>query len=149
MEHKLGAGARARPPYRARPPRRARRRAAAAARPAIRPPLRWRTQLYASWGNGASGCEELATSNGVKAGVWTHVAAVFDESAVRLYVNGSLADSATAGGYRRIVGGRSPVERPLSCTCSAGMHPDGLHGLVGQLDEVARARCSAPPTLST
>ena len=103
----------------------------------------WNTnseQLYASWGNGASGCEELATSNGaVKAGVWTHVAAVFDESAVRLYVNGKLsADSATAGGYRRIVGGRSPVERPLSShPVRVGMHPDGLHGLVGQLDEVA------------
>ena len=58
---------------------------------------------------------------------------------MRLYVNGQLsADSATAGGYRRIVGGRSPVEQPLSShSVRVGMHQDGLHGLVGQLDEVA------------
>ena len=124
-------------------------------------------QLYASWGNGASGCEELATSNGA-------VKAASGRTSLRSSTRAPCASGHASsqptrparGGYRRIVGGRS-VERPLSShSVRVGMHPDGLHGLVGQLDEVAvacaltaadveheradgsRCRSSAPPPLA-
>ena len=60
-------------------------------------------QLYASWGNSVSGCEELAAPIGsLPPGRWTFVAATFSPAAVRLYVDGALlADSAAGVGTVR------------------------------------------------
>ena len=106
----------------------------------------WNTnsgQLYLSWGNAQSGCEELASApNSLPPDTWAHVAAVLGGGAARLYINGVLAaDTAQpALGRKRMVGALSaagsgrplPLRRPLR----VGAHADKTHPLSGMLDEL-------------
>lgn len=96
-------------------------------------------QLFFSWGNGASGCEELASEPGaVKAGTWVHVAATVDaHGEAAIYTDGALlAHTAQKGtlGRSRIAGGGSPISRgATSHAMRVGMHNDGTHGFRGHL----------------
>ena len=60
-------------------------------------------------------------------GVWSHLAATYDGSALRLYVNGTLAASTD-------VSGRHPRHHPILCRSVA--HLTGLSGSSGEIDEV-------------
>ena len=55
----------------------------------------WNTnsgQLYLSWGNALSGCEELSTPpNSLPPDTWAYVTAVLGGGAARLYINGVLS----------------------------------------------------------
>ena len=106
----------------------------------------WNTdsaQLYLSWGNRRSGCEELSTArNSLPPDTWAFITAVLVADGARLYINGKLmADTAQPSlGARRIQahapggddGRPMAPRRPMR----VGMHPDGTHPLVGQIDEL-------------
>ena len=106
----------------------------------------WNTdsaQLYLSWGNRRSGCEELSTArNSVPPDTWVFITAVLVADGARLYVNGKLmADTAQASlGARRIqaVAPGGDEGRPMAPRrpMRVGMHPDGTHPLIGQIDEL-------------
>ena len=88
----------------------------------------WNTnsgQLFLSWGNAKSGCEELATAPRMVApGKWAFVAATIDEAGeAALYVNGELrAHSAKMPriGEQRISSSASPIDMPKSCARPPG-----------------------------
>lgn len=99
-------------------------------------------QLYLSWGNGASGCEELATPRGtLQHGRWTAIAATISPSGARLYIDGALqADSAAGLGKARIAAGAGgTLVRPLrpSEPVRVGAHADGTHPLRGYIAQLA------------
>ena len=101
----------------------------------------WNTdsgQLFLSWGNDRSGCEELATRQGaIPTDTWTFVAATISaEGEAALYVNGVLlAHTARSdlGGETRIVGGLHPMRRGAAPTSPMwlGGHRDETHWLRG------------------
>lgn len=124
-------------------------------------------QLYLSWGNGASGCEELATPRGtLRLGRWTAIAATISPAGARLYIDGVLqADSAARLGNSRIASGTGgaggTIDRPLrpSEAVRVGAHADGTHPLRGYVahlalwpkvltaEVVAELACLRPPEL--
>ena len=113
----------------------------------------WNTdsgQVFLSWGNAHSGCEELASANGVvMPGKWAFVAAtISDAGEAAIYVNGALvAHSAREGvGSRRVWcdqaapcnGPVARIERgPAVHPMHVGMHADGTHALQGHLSAVS------------
>jgi len=106
----------------------------------------WNTnsgQLYLSWGNAQSGCEELATApNTLPPETWAHVVAIFGGGGARLFINGVLAaDTAQpALGKKRMVGALSATGNgrplPLRRSLRVGAHADKTHPLSGVLDEL-------------
>jgi len=128
----------------------------------------WNTnseQLYLSWGNEISGCEELATEpHTLKPGKWTHIAAVFDtDGAVVLYIGGQLmAHSRRDIGRKRIIGNTTPLQRKLNTAAPLriGAHADKTHPFRGSIAKVTlwhkalteeqvnlQMRCSETPSL--
>jgi len=121
----------------------------------------WNTnsgQLFLSWGNSHSGCEELATREQVLTpGRWHFVAATRDTAGhAALYVDGELLAStdetqgfsdATKGARMRVVGGTAPIaidawrSHPLRfgahVVAEHGSPTDNLHYLRGYLANVA------------
>mmetsp|Transcript_30541 Transcript_30541/g.71008 ORF Transcript_30541/g.71008 Transcript_30541/m.71008 type:complete len:935 (-) Transcript_30541:267-3071(-) len=105
----------------------------------------WNTnaeQLYVSWGNDESGCEELATDRGsAPAGKWLFVTAVFDKSDAALYIDGKLhAHSGRGiGRLRTVRQPPTPIERQRRAggALRIGVHPDLKHALRGFLGELA------------
>ena len=107
----------------------------------------WNTesgQLFLSWGNSHSGCEELASAHGlVPPGKWTFVAATIDSKGdAGIYVNGKLAahTAKPSLGERRIAAG-PPIERGVKTggprRIRIGAHTDDTHALRGHLASVA------------
>ena len=108
----------------------------------------WNTdsgQLFLSWGNSKSGCEELATARHlVEPSKWAFVAATIDAHGdAALYVNGVLqahSSRVPAIGERRIVSASSPIDRGnrgAQQMVRIGAHADGTHALRGHLASVA------------
>jgi len=121
----------------------------------------WNTnsgQLFLSWGNSHSGCEELATREQVLTpGRWHFVAATRDTAGhAALYVDGELLAStdetqgfsdATKGARMRVVGGTAPIaidawrSHPLRfgahVVAEHGSPADNLHYLRGYLANIA------------
>ena len=103
-------------------------------------------QVFFSWGNSRSGCEELATEKGlVRSGRWAFIAASVDERGdAALFVDGVLRahTSRTAEmGERRIVSTSSPIDRGAAGSAQhnvrVGAHTDDTHPLRGHLAAVA------------
>lgn len=108
----------------------------------------WNTnaeQLYISWGNARSGCEELATDRGsAPAGEWLFVTAVLDQSEAALYINGKLrAHSGRGIGRLRTASERkqlpTPIERQRNpgADLRIGEHPGLEHSLRGFMGELS------------
>ena len=102
----------------------------------------WNTnsgQLFFSWGNHQSGCEELATDKGaIVPGRWAFVAATIDAHRdVSLFVDGALVASTAneALGARKVKGSVSPIDiaSPGHSRLKIGVHSDGTHYLRGHV----------------
>ena len=103
----------------------------------------WNTnsgQLFVSWGNRRSGCEELSSSGRVlEPRKWAFVSASFTaDGAAHLAVNGKVvAHSRRKLGAAKVQGDDWAVDRlPGTTSMRIGAHPDGthaLHGFVAQL----------------
>jgi len=102
----------------------------------------WNTnsgQLFVSWGNRDSGCEELASEGRViRDGQWAFVSATVtaDGDAILAVNTKVVAHTRHKTGVSRISATNGAVEREMGGAMRIGQHADGTHPLRGFLAEV-------------